>query len=111
MVSALVMFIVLAVLQVGFSLHVRNTLILAASEGARAAARLDASLDRGPARAHEVVTGALSDSFAQEISVGTEWVGGIEVVVVTISAPIPIVGPLGPGQSLTVSGRAFREAQ
>ena len=38
MVSGLVVFVFLAVMQLGLALHVRNTLTLAASEGARAGA-------------------------------------------------------------------------
>lgn len=111
MVSGLVVFVFLAVIQVGLALHVRNTLTLAASEGARAAARLDASPQMGVARAREVVTGSLSARFARDISASTASVNGVEVVVVTIRSPIPVIGPIGPERSLTVTGRAFEEAQ
>lgn len=111
MVSGLVVFVFLAVMQVGLALHVRNTLTLAASEGARAAARLDASPATGVARAREVVTGSLSARFAQDISASPATVDGVQVVVVTIRAPIPVIGPIGPGGGLTVTGRAFEESQ
>lgn len=111
MVSALVVFVFLGVMQVGLALHVRNTLTLAASEGARAAARLDASPEIGVARAREVVTGSLSSRFAQDISAAPATVDGVRVVVVTIRAPIPVIGPIGPSDGLTVTGRAFEESQ
>jgi Flp pilus assembly protein TadG len=111
MVAALVVFVFLAVMQVGLALHVRNTLTLAASEGARAAARLDAGPQAGVARAREVVTGSLSARFAQDITAGAGSVDGVAVVVVTIRAPIPVLGPIGPDRGLTVTGRAFAEAQ
>ena len=111
MVSGLVVFIFLAVMQLGLALHVRNTLTLAASEGARAGARLDASPEVGVVRAREVVTGSLSARFAGDISASTAAVDGVEVVVVTIRAPIPVIGPIGPERALAVTGRAFREAQ
>ena len=111
MVSGLVVFLFLAVMQLGLALHVRNTLTLAASEGARAAARLDASPELGVERAQDVVTGSLSDRFAGDIRVSAASVGGVDVVVVTIRAPIPVIGPIGPGGGLTVTGRAFQEAQ
>lgn len=111
MVAGLVVFLFLGVMQLGLALHVRNTLTLAASEGARAGARLDASPEEGVARARQVVTGSLSARFAQHISAGHATVDGVRVVVVTISAPIPVIGPLGPDQTLTVTGRAFEEAQ
>jgi Flp pilus assembly protein TadG len=111
MVSGLVMLVFLAVLQLGLALHVRNTLTLAASEGARAAARLDAVPAMGVARAREVVTGSLSARFAGDIRASTATVDGVQVVVITITAPIPVVGPLGPDRALTVTGRAFEESQ
>lgn len=111
MVSALVIFVFLAVLQLGLTLHVRNTLTMAASEGARAAARLDASPEAGIDRARLVATGSLSSRFAQDISASTATVDGVQVVVITIRAPIPVIGPIGPGRALTVTGRAFEESQ
>ncbi|MCA1781400.1 MAG: TadE family protein [Dermatophilaceae bacterium] len=111
MVSGLVVFLFLAVMQIGLALHVRNTLTLAASEGARAGARLDASPEMGVARAREIVTGSLSPRFAQDIRASTASVDGVAVVVVTIRSPIPVIGPIGPERALTVTGRAFEEAQ
>lgn len=111
MVSALVVFVFLAVMQIGLALHVRNTLTLAASEGARAAARLDASTETGVGRAREMVTASLSARFAGDISAGHDVVDGVQVVVVTIRAPLPVVGPIGPAGGLTVTGRAFEESQ
>lgn len=111
LVSGLVVFVFLAVMQLGLALHVRNTLTLAASEGARAGARLDAGPQAGAARARDVVTGSLSARFAEDITVATDSVDGVAVVVVTIRAPIPVLGPIGPDRGLTVTGRAFEEAQ
>ena len=111
LVSGLVIFVFLAVMQVGLALHVRNTLTLAASEGARAGARLDAGPQVGVARAREVATGSLSARFAQDITASTASVGGVSVVVITIRAPVPVLGPIGPDRGFTVTGRAFEEAQ
>ena len=111
MVTGLVVFVFLAVMQLGLALHVRNTLTLAASEGARAGARLDASPEMGVARAREVVTGSLSARFAQDVTAGSASVAGVEVVVITIRSPLPVIGPIGPERGLTVSGRAYEEAQ
>ncbi|HHU09905.1 MAG TPA: pilus assembly protein [Intrasporangiaceae bacterium] len=111
MVTGLVLFLFLGVMQLGLALHVRNTLTLAASEGARAGARLDAGPSVGVRRAREVVTGSLSAQFAEHISAHHDTVDGVRVVVVTIHAPIPVLGPIGPDRTLTVTGRAFEEAQ
>ena len=111
LVSGLVVFVFLAVLQLGLALHVRNTLTLAASEGARAGARLDAGPQEGVVRAREVASASLSARFARDISAERASVDGVAVVVVTIRAPIPMLGPIGPDRGLTVTGRAFEEAQ
>ncbi len=111
MVSGLVVFVFLAVMQLGLALHVRNTLTMAASEGARAAARLDASPETGIARARSVVQGSLSPRFAQDITASQASVDGVQVIVITIRAPIPVIGPIGPDRALTVTGRAFEESQ
>ena len=107
MVTALLLIITLAVFQLGLALYVRNTLISAASEGARYGARADASPGDGIAR-----TSALSSSFAEDVSAAARTTpGGVRVVEVTVSAPLPVIGPLGPEGALTVSGRAFSEQQ
>ncbi len=36
---------------------------------------------------------------------------GVQVVVVDVTAPLPVVGPVGPGDALDVRGRAFLEEQ
>lgn len=111
LVGALVVLFFLAAFQVGFSLYVRNTLIENAAEGARYGARADATPAMGAQRAAELIRAGLADRYAGNVSAGTEMEGGARVVKVTVRAPLPIVGPFGPSQSLTVSGRAYAEAQ
>lgn len=112
MVSALLLFVVLAVLQLAIALYVRNTLISAASEGARFGARMDAAPEDGAVRAESLIVASLSASFAQDVSAGVaSTADGVRVVVVTVTAPLPLIGPVGPAGGLTVSGRAFSETQ
>ena len=112
MVAALLLFVALAVFQLGLALYVRNTLISAASEGARYGARADAAPDDGIARTSALITSSLNASFAEDVSAAAVTTpGGIRVVEVTVSAPLPIIGPVGPSGVLTVSGRAFSEEQ
>lgn len=110
LVSGLVALVFLGVLQLGFTLHVRNTVISSASEGARVAARAGASPGDGVARTRALLTAALSERFARDVSVREEVVGGVRVVAVTVVAPEPVVGPFGPG-TMTLTGRAFDEDQ
>lgn len=109
--GALVVILSLAAFQVGFSLYVRNTLIENAAEGARYGARADATPAMGAQRATELIRASLADKYASNVSATTEIEGGAQVVKVTVRAPLPIVGPFGPSQSLTASGRAYKEAQ
>ena len=111
LVGALVVIFFLAAFQLGFSLYVRNTLIENAAEGARLGARADATPAMGAQRTVELITAGLSGRYAEHVSASVQTEGGARVVKVTVRAPLPIVGPFGPSQSLTVSGRAYQEAQ
>ena len=112
MVAALLLFVVLAVLQIAIALYVRNTLIASASEGARFGARADAAPGDGVDRATALIASALNPSFATDISAQTTTTReGVRVVVVTVVAPLPLIGPIGPGDGFNVQGRAFSEEQ
>ena len=110
--SALLLFVFLAVFQLGLALHVRNTLVSCASEGARYGARAGSSPEQGAARARELINTSLSERYSGDASTRTETTsGGTEVLVVEVAAPVPVVGPLVPGDGFDVRGRAFLEDQ
>ena len=112
MVTALLLFVALGVFQLGLTLYVRNTLISAASEGARYAARADAGPADGVARTSALITSSLSPAYARGVRAEvTTTDGGVRVVQVSVTAPLPVVGPIGPSGALMVSGRAFSEEQ
>ena len=112
MVAALLLFVAMGVFQLGLALYVRNTLISAASEGARYGARADASPSDGVARAEALIRTSLGASFAQDVRAQRSVTGsGVRVVEVRVVAPLPVIGPVGPAGVLTVSGRAFSEEQ
>ena len=111
MVSALVTLLFVAVFQLGLALHIRNTLISCASEGARLGARDGARPEDGAQRTRELITTSLSARFARDVTVSTTGAGGVQVVSVRVQAPLPVLGPLGPDRSLDVVGRAFLESQ
>lgn len=111
LVSGLVSVLFVAVIQVGLALHVRNTLISCAAEGARLGARAGSSPDDGAARTRELVTSSLSSRFAQDVSADVEVDGGVDVVAVRVRAPLPVLGPFGPDRGFDVVGRAFLEQQ
>lgn len=111
LVSALVSVLFVAVLQVGLTLHVRNTLISCASEGARLGAREGSSPVAGAARTRDLITASLSSRFAQDVSADVAVDEGVQVVMVRVRAPLPVFGPFGPHEGLDLVGRAFLEVQ
>jgi hypothetical protein len=111
MVSVLVVVLFLAVLQLGLTLHTRNTLISCASEGARLGARLDAAPGQAVARTESLISQSLSPEYARTVSARESVVDGVRVVEVRVVAPIPVIGLLGPSDRLDIVGRAFLESQ
>ncbi|HEY7721079.1 MAG TPA: TadE family protein [Pedococcus sp.] len=111
MVSGLVAVLFIAVFQVGLALHIRNTLISCAAEGARFGARADAQPEDGAARARQLISASVSERFAGNVTATVVDAGGAQVVAVTVVAPLPVIGPLGPDGRLRVVGRAFLESQ
>lgn len=97
------------VLQLTIVLHVRNTLIDSASEGARYAAQAGHQPADGAARTRELVGQSLADSYAQDVTATTTRIDGLDEIEVEVVAPLPLVGLLGPGGSLTVHGHALVE--
>ncbi|NED96072.1 pilus assembly protein [Phytoactinopolyspora alkaliphila] len=109
LVSVLLVTLFLAVLQIGFVIHVRNTLVASAAEGARHAANANRSLDDGRARTRSLIAEALSLRFAGDVSTRMVNIGGAATVEVTVTTTLPVVGLLGPARGLTVSGHAVAE--
>lgn len=107
LVGTLVVLIGLAAVQLVLALHVRNTLTSSAYEGARYAAQADRSLTDGRERSLEMVSSALGGIDVQA-TVSTETHDGADVVLVTLEAPVPLVGLWGPG-TMDVRARAFVE--
>jgi Flp pilus assembly protein TadG len=111
LVGSMLTFLFLGIVQLGLALHVRNTLIASASEGARFGARADVDPAVGAERTRSLIASSLSGRFAQDVSVSVEDAGGVQVVVVRVRAPLPVVGLVGPADGLDVVGRAFEERQ
>lgn len=108
LVGALTTFVFLAVVQLALALHVRSTLIDCVAEGARYGALADRSPADGAARARELAAISLHPRFAEEITASRTVVDGLDVVRVEATAPLPVIGFLGP-TTLTVDGHALAE--
>ena len=99
----------LGVVQLALALHVRNTLIDAAGEGARYGALEGSSPQAGAQRTRELIGTALSARYGRDVSAAVVERDGLVLVEVTVRAPLPVLGLLGPGGVITADGRAVQE--
>ncbi len=111
LVAALVSLMFASVLQLGYALHVHNTATAHAIEGAREGARLGNTSEQGAARTRELLGTTLPGSYGTSVSAHRITVGGVQVLEVTATLPVPLLGPLGPPGAMTVTGQAFAEDQ
>lgn len=111
LVSALVVLLFLAAIQLGYALHVRNTATAHVIEGARVGARADNGPADGVARAEELLATTLPGRYGTTVTGSNASVGGVEVVRVSASIPLPVLGPLGIPGTMTVTGQAYAEDQ
>ena len=112
LVSVLLVFLFLLVMQVGLVLHARNVLISAAQDGARFAANADRTPEDGVARTTTSISETLGDELAARMVVTplpASATAGLPVVGIRIRGPLPFVfAPVGP-LSITVEGHALDE--
>ena len=101
--------LVFGIAQVALVMHVRNTMTAAASDGARAAAGLEGSIDDARARAREVLSTTLADRYADGVTARETRVEGMNVVEVRVSGAVPPLGLWGPRVEVDAVGRAVRQ--
>ncbi|WP_022919326.1 TadE/TadG family type IV pilus assembly protein [Ruania albidiflava] len=109
LVAVLVTVLVLGVVQLALVLHVRTVLIDSAAEGARYAALEGSSLTGGAARTRWLIDSTLPSRYADQVEIGRADFRGVDVVEVRVSAPVPVLGLLGPSGMIDVTGRAVDE--
>lgn len=110
LVQAMVLIVVLAVLQLGFALHIRNMTIAAASEGARRGAMLAGSDASAIERTESMLDSMWGSARERTIETGRTQMSGREVLVVTVTTDLPVLASWGP-KWLTVTGSAVVEAE
>lgn len=111
-VGALLTLLFLGIVQLTTVLHVRNTLTDCASEGARYGAFADRSPADGAQRTRDLIGVSLSPRYAGDVTARTTTTrDGVDVVEVTVRAPLPVIGLLGVGQSISVSGHGAMESR
>jgi Flp pilus assembly protein TadG len=115
LVSILLVTLLLAVVQVGVYLHVRNVVAASAAEGVRYAANADRdSAEAGP-RTQEIVAAALNARLAGALAYDPAEVagaGGATLVSVHVTGAMPtVVAQLGGLLPLDVTARALKEGR
>ncbi len=106
LIGGLLTVIFLAIVQLTLVLHVRNTLIDAASSGARYGTLADRSPQDAVGRTEELIRGSLADSYGSDITIGESTVDGVRILEVVVRAPLPVLGLIGPAGVMEVHGHA-----
>ncbi len=106
LVGGLLTVFFLAIIQLTLLLHVRNTLIDAAASGARYGTLADRGAKDAEERTRELIATALNPAFAGQVSTADATVGGLRTLEVTVRAPMPVIGLIGPAGLLEVKGHA-----
>ncbi|MBK4347409.1 TadE/TadG family type IV pilus assembly protein [Lacisediminihabitans changchengi] len=109
MVAGLLTVLTLSVLQLGLALHIRNTVLDSAAEGARYAALADNGLADGVQRSRDLIAAALGPDYARNVTAEYGAYLGHPSTVVTVRTPLPLFGLVGIDGGLEVSGHAALE--
>jgi Flp pilus assembly protein TadG len=109
LVGALLTLLTLSVIQLGLALLIRNTVLDAASEGARYGALADNTIGDGVGRTRDLISTALGPAYARDITVSLGSYDGYPADIVTVKTPLPLIGLVGIPNGLEVSGHAAIE--
>ena len=110
MVGALVIVVFVALLQVALGVYARTVLTDAAGDGARRAALVGGTEAEARRRVQTLSDAALRRGYVDTVTVSRVPSGDLTIVEVTVKAPFPVLGLLGLGGTLTVTGRAVDES-
>jgi len=107
LVGALLTLLAAGLFQLALALHVRNILLSSASEGAHVGALADLGPADGASRAAELASAALGGHVVNADARTVSAASG-QIVEVTLTAPIPVLGLWGAG-SMSVTAHAIEE--
>ena len=110
MVGALVITVFVALLQVTLGVYARNVLTDAAGDGARRAALVGGTEAEARQRVQVLSDAALRRGYVDAVTISRVPSGDLTIVEVTVTAPLPVLGLLGPGGTLRVTGHAVDES-
>lgn len=105
LIIALVTLLCGTILQLGIIIHTRNTMIDAASAGARYAALADRSLVDGQDRTQNLLTNSLPNSQRAAVNIAISPNG--EIITVTVEHRLPVLGFLTGPIQLTATAQAY----
>ncbi|GAA2030564.1 pilus assembly protein [Yaniella flava] len=105
MIIALITLLCGTILQLGVVIHTRNTMIDAASAGARHAALADRTLADGQQRTTTLLTTAVPNAESAEVSINRAADG--ELISVTITHRVPLLGFITGPIPLSATAQAY----
>src|SRR5699024_3356636 len=105
MIIALITLLCGTILQLGVVIHTRNTMIDAASAGARHAAVADRTLADGQQRTTTLLTTAVPNAESAEVSINRAADG--ELISVTITHRVPLLGFITGPIPLSATAQAY----
>jgi len=108
MITTLLVLIAVTLIQLALVLHVRNTLIDAASNGAHYGALANRSTADAHERTQRLITESLHSGFAKNINVHSADLGESRLITVSVETRVPLVGLLPNGWNLHVQGEAVK---
>ncbi|MGO4803652.1 TadE family protein [Arthrobacter sp. 2MCAF15] len=109
LIGSLLTLLFLAIVQLTLVIHVRNTLIDAAASGARYGTLADRNDGDARDRTVQLITAALNPDFARDVATSESTYQGIRTLEVTVRAPLPVIGFIGPRALLEVKGHAANQ--
>lgn len=110
LVGTLLTLLTLGVMQLALAVYVRNVVHDAAVDGAYHAALADTTTDQGAERAREVITRAVGEAYAEDVTVVRSTALAQPTIEVRIRTTLPVIGLLGVPFALEVQAHAPEES-
>lgn len=107
MIAALLVVLFIVTVQIAGMFHVRNTLIDAASTGARFGALEDRTAQDAVERTGQLISASVSADYAQDITYHYTDADHGRALTVTVRSQYPVLGFFGGLGELEVSGHAY----
>lgn len=110
MIMALLALIFASIMQLGVVIYTHNTLVDAASAGARHAALADRTVDDGVHRTRQLIASSIPRANSADVAAGvhaSDTEEDAQIVVVTVRHRMPLLGFVTGPVGMEVSGHAY----